>query len=495
MRILLFIFLTGTGTTWGQLTFSGSSNSLGRGTSVSTSIDFFALNTNPSNLGWQSRFYDHKLSFKVFDLSVMTSTPVTIRGSLRAGLEGHTPMATVPDVFWSYWEGPRHDTTFTLEDRLETRDLLTRRSSLKYSRSILGASYTTENYGTFAVQVNTEITGTIQLSERTANLFMLGKINPYFDSLVLSSGEVIANNPSNYSNDTLYQIVHAFSNDTLTVGQQLEGSYFKGMHTRNYSFGWGNTYTTLIPGWETTIGATINFIEGLEYYRWETRNEEFYLQNANGGNQNLSGIYRHPGYGTSVSLGMSLIRNDKFIVGASLNNLGFIRWKGRRGVVVAEYNSVNDKTPFDYPFGTSKYTSYYDQWNQANLYLSSGKNYEEGGSFTTATAANLSLGAQWRASRFVALSSDIVLPVNPNAVGSYRYAYLAFGTELTLKGIGISAGINNNFNRLNVPCGITFGSIRSRAAFTLATGDLLSYLRGRGVNNLSLSAGLTLRFR
>jgi hypothetical protein len=306
---------------------------------------------------------------------------------------------------------------------------------------------------------------------------------------------VVANQPSSYSNDTLAQIVHAFSNDTLTVGQQLNGSHFKALRTRNYSFGWGKDFKVLIPGWATYIGATFNFIEGQAYASWETRDNEFYLQSAKRVKRVNSDTFRNAGYGASVNLAMSLVKNDKLILGASLNNLGFIRWGGKLAGGATKYNSRDEKNVFDYPFGTSKYTSFYDQWAEANIYISTGENYEETGRFTTATAANLSLGSQWRVSRMFSLSSDVILPLNPRAVGNYRHPYVSLGAELVLKGIGFSTGVNNNFDQLNVPFGLTFGSIYSRCAFTLATNNLLNYFVDNTIKNNTLSAGMTLRFK
>lgn len=496
MKYILFTFLLGTCTAFGQLTFSGNSNSMGRGTSVSSSIDYFSLNTNPSNLGWQSKFYNHHLSFKVIDYSGFSASPVTARYLINTATEKNSiPPILIWESLESYKDNVPFDTLWTINDRLEARDLVTERSTLKFNRVLFGGSYQSPNHGTFAVQVNTEFNASFELSENIANLFFLGKINPYFDSLVLASGDVIANDPAYYSNDTLFQIAHAFSNDTLTIGQQLEGSYFKSIYTRNYSFGWGNSYKALLLGWETYIGATINFIEGLRYVDWHTEDNVFYLKDAGRSELQYTQFSRKISNGASVNLGISFIKNDKFILGASINNLGFMHWKAGKYSRTMEYNSLDDSSMFNYAYGVSKDKPFLDQWKEANIFIAASENYSEGTTFNTATAANFSLGSQWKPYSFLSLSSDIVLPLNPNAVGSYQIPYLAFGAEFTNGAIGLSTGINNNFGRANVPLGLTFGSLNSQVTFTIATNNILNYFQENHLKINTASVGCTVRLK
>ncbi len=496
MRLILLLILIGGNQAFGQLSFSGNSNNTGRGTSVSNSIDYFCLNTNPSNLGWQSKYYKHKLSFKVIDITAYSASPVTARYLINTATDKNSlPPALIRESLESYKDNVPFDTLWTVDDRLETRDILTEQSSLKFNRVWFAGSYTSEHYGTFAVQVNTEFNASFKLSENIANLFVLGKINPYFDSLVLASGDVIANDRLNYSNDTLSQIVHAFSNDTLTIGQQLDGSYFKSIYSRNYSFGWGNSYKMLIPGWETYIGATVNFIEGIRYVDWHTKDNVFYLQDAGEQSQEHTKFSRKISNGVSVNLGMSFIKNDKFILGASINNLGFMHWQQRKFSRTMEYNSLDDSTMFNYPFGVSKDKPFYDQWAEANIFIKASENYSEGSTFNTATAANFSLGSHWKPYPFLSLSSDIILPLNPNAVGSYRIPYVAFGAELTNGAVGLSTGINNNFGAVNVPIGLTFGSLNSLVSFTIATNNILNYFQDNHLKINTVSAGCVVRLK
>ncbi len=496
MRTLLFITILFAVNGRAQVTGSSNSSTLGRGTGTAVNIDYFSLATNPSNLGWQSRFYKHKFAFKIFDFSVLAATPVTPRYLYNSAMDGNIINKTVVESFYSYKDGGvGFDTTFSVEGRYELRDLLMKQSSLRYNRILVGASYVTKSHGTFAVQISNEINGSIQLSERTANMLTLGKVNPYFDSLVLSTGEVIANNSAAYTNETLGKVVHAFSNDSLTIGEQLDGSYFKGMKTRNFSIGWGNAYKEVIPGWETFIGVTLNIIQGQEFYDWESKDGEFYMRIASAGVVENTSRMKNPGLGTSVNLGVSFLKSEQFILGVSINNLGFIRWRDQGESSTSEYNSVNDKNMFHYPFGTSKDMSFYDQWVESNMFIATSpiENYEEGGTFTSATASTVNLGAQWKLNKAVSFSSDIIVPLNPNAVGSIRSPYFSLGAQATARLIGVSAGINSNFNKLNVPLGITFGSVYSAVSFTIATNDFTVLFQEGRTKNYSLSAGVVWR--
>lgn len=486
-----------------QINFSGSAFSFGRGTSVSTAIDYFALNSNPSNLGWQSQFYAHKFSFKIWDGSLMVKSKFTdnlganLRGFASGGSSLPLPgIKPIGEISWSYDESIPHDTLLTLDNRLTVRDYLTDRNEVKFNRTLFAGSYHHDKWGTFAIQVNNEIVGSLKFSQNLASLFTLGKVNPYFDSLVLSSGAVIANDPSLYTNSMLVDVVHAFSTDTLTFGEQATGSEIRLIKTRNYSLGWGNEVKQLFPNWQTFIGANLNVIAGNYFIDMVAKDNEFFWRGA-GTSKNVGNSrgFHNPGYGASGSFGMSLIKEKKWILGASLNNLGFIHWRSTNYVTTTEYNSLNEENLFDYPFGTSKDTSYYDQWAAAGLYLSEGENYQEGGRFTTATASNLSLGGQWKANRHIALSADVILPIIPKAIGSYRTIYLAVGTEFEFAHFALSMGMNNNFQQFNLPVGVTFGGLNSMVACTISTMNVLGFFQSTETSTKALAAGLVFRFK
>lgn len=99
------------------------------------------------------------------------------------------------------------------------------------------------------------------------------------------------------------------------------------------------------------------------------------------------------------------------------------------------------------------------------------------------------------ANRFISLSSDLILPINSKAIGSYQTPYIAFGADFLFSKIGFSTGINNNFDQLNVPFGLHFGSVKSRLVFTLSTMDLLNYFEGKNMQNITIATGMQVRFK
>ena len=501
--LILCLALLNEGSSMAQTNFSGSAYAFGRGTGVSTNIDYFALNSNPSNLGWQSEFFQHKMSFKVWDASIAVKTKFTnnLISNLRdyQAEQGPLPLPGIKpigEITWSYDENIPQDTLITLENRLKMRDILAERNVFKFNRTFFAGSYHHEKWGTFAIQVNNEITGSFKFSKNLASLCTLGKMNPYFDSLVLSSGQVVSNDPTLYSNSLLVDVVHAFSVDTLTFGEQVNGSEIKLINTRNYSIGWGNEVRQLFPNWQTFLGANLNLIAGKNFIDMETRDNEFFWKGAGASRPvpNSRG-FRNPGYGFSGSFGVSFMKEKKWILGASLNNVGFIHWRSTKYNSIIQYNSLNEENLFDYPFGTSKDTSYYDQWATAGLYLSGGENYQEGGRFTSATAGNLSLGAQWKPHRMISLSADVILPIIPKAIGSYRTPYVAVGTDFVFNNFGFTMGVTNNLQQFNVPMGVTFGGINSLVAFTISTMNVLGFIQEMTESSISVSSGLILRFK
>ena len=488
---------------FGQLNMPPNSYSAGLGTSITTNIDFAALLSNPSNLGWQHNYYKHQFSFKIFDVSGSYYSPVNANYILNEVVDADlmndeltvkTPFNTVGEILWSYnTKDFRHDTVFTLKERADMSKRLQEKSALSFNRVLFGASYVSPGHGTFAVQVSNEVYSNIQLSANAANLLLLGKVNPYFDSLVLANGTVIPNTYPSVSNDTLSQIVHAFSNNPITVGQQLNGSLFQFMKTRNFTFGWGNTYKELFAGWQTYIGASINFIQGGVYQDWKTIDNEFYMRDASEVTVENTNKKRSPGKGLSLTFGLSLIKNEKLILGASVRNLGGIRWKYSEENGVIDYNSKDDKLVFDYFFGASPDVSFDDQWAQSNLFISKGTNYTEKGKFYTATPATFAIGAKYLVAKPFYVSLDVITPIVQSVVGSMETVYAALGLELELNKFGLTTGINNNFGQFNVPFGITFGSKKSRFTFNISTFDLANYFRGKEMENLTIGAGLVYR--
>ncbi len=493
--LIAFIY---SGIVIGQVTSTTDYNA-GLGTSVCSSIDNNALRFNPSNLGWQHHYYDHQFSLKVFSLNAALYSPVNI-AFVKSHLfpfddkinQLNSPLTEITE---SFEDNGRFDTTFSIADRNSWSNALQNKTSIHYNRVLFGASYVSPKLGTFAVQVSNEFFFQFQFSKDLADLFTLGKANPYFDTLQLTNGTLITNDYPNLSNDTLYDVVHAWSAHPKTIGQMMNGSNIRLLSTRYYSLGWGKSTNTFIPGWETYIGATFNFIQGRKIHDVRVLDNEYYYKNSSAISLSQSDFKQSPGAGASINLGLSFIREGKWFLGASLNNLGFIRWKDNQFNEVSSYNSTTDFEVFDQTFGKSPTTSFFYQWSFMKLGIKDSKDFNDSARFTTATAANFSFGTKRIITDYFNVSSDLVLPLNPNAIGNAQQPYISLGAELVAKKIGLTVGVNNYFSQLNVPMGITFGSRKSTCQFSITTLDMVNYFEKEKMQNLSLGASFSIRLK
>lgn len=469
----------------------------GLGTATCTSIDYNALRTNPSNLGWQSKFYKHQFSFKIYDLNGSLYSPVNVSFFKNNLLPFDEKLENLNNAFSeiteSYEDNARFDTTFTLNERLSWSNALQNKTAIQYHTILFGASYVSPKYGTFAIQVSNDFFFQFQCSKDIADLFTLGKANPYFDSLVLSNGTVIPNNYPNLSNDTLNDVVHAWSTQPKTIGQMMNGTNITLLHTRYYSFGWGKTFKTIVPGWQTYLGSTLNFIQGRKMHDVRVINNEYYYRNTSAVNFNQSDFKQSPGAGASINLGLTLIKDDKWFIGASLNNLGFIRWHDTKNSEVSSYNSTTDFEVFDQTFGKSPTTSFFNQWFFMKLGIKDSKDFNDSVRFTTPTAANFSFGGKRIFNQYLTASGDFVLPINKYAIGNLQQPYVAAGIECDLKYIGITVGVNNHFSQFNLPFGLSFGSRKAKYSFTLSTYDLVNYFEKQNMQNITIAGSFVIR--
>lgn len=487
-----------------QLSFSGDYHSMGRGANNSFNIDNASLNTNPSNLGWQSKYYEHKLSINFRDYGFASYSPLLSNSvrkffkanrydSIPAGA-ARAPLTLPSELFNGDVEQGRYDTLMPRYERQDIKTALMKDNIFRSSSTLFGFTYVTPSSGTFSVQVGTEFTGRFNISDNLSDLWVFGKTASYFDTLVLADGKKLPNDSVYYENHILYDVVHAFSNDTLTLAEQLDGTQIEFIGTRNYTVGWGQEINSNINNATLFVGANLNIIEGLSYFKFDSFDDAVQIDVAT--SSTINDRRTNAGMGSSVSFGATMIKNDSWFMSAGVNNLGAIRWTQRKEGVSLSYDSESGEGFFKYPFGTDKFIQFDDQWDDAGVSLiNDSTSAEQNVSFTRATAANASLGTKYRFNEYFSVGGDFIMPLNRKAVGSLTQYYASAAAEMSFRKFGMFSGVNNYNGQLNVPLGFSFGGPDTMIEMGFAVSDLLGYFRQASDITFSFSIGSVFRFK
>jgi len=498
--LLLIVCLRGIN----QTSYTGNAFSVGSGCGAAFNIDDNALNTNTSNLGWQSQFSDHKLSVSLQETNLASFSPVvsySVRKFFQAsrydsltGSEARAPLSLPRESFFGGNDSVTYDTLVHYSQRLELKEALMKNNQFKFNTTDIGFTVVTPASGTFSVHVGREFSGKFRISDNLSDLWVLGKIAPYYDTLVLYDGKKLPNDSTFYENHILHEVAHAYSADSVSLADQLDDTEVAYMSVRNYTLGWGSVFNSPFAGFDLYLGGNINLIEGLGYFHFYGQDGIINVDLA--GSNVINGRRANAGMGASLSFGGTLVKNNKLFLSMAINNIGAIRWSERKGGTSALFDSENDTGFFAYPFGTNNYFQFNDQWEEAGINIANGTTVGTSGvSFWRATAGNLTLGSKILAGNHFAFGGDAIIPINGRALGGYEHAYIAAAAQMYFNKFGMTSGVNNFNQALNIPLGFTFGSQATQIEFTLSTADVLAYFKKDNDLSFSLAFGTKFRFR
>jgi hypothetical protein len=497
-----------------QQAIMGNFRSVGMGGGYMFNIDDAALNSNPSLLGWQSHHFDHKFAITFKDIYAVSYSPVVSYAIDQFGLsefnadeddggEGFVDLGALEvgfEMLESYDHSTQtyntYDTNVSQQNRALYKTALMRNNSTRINNTILGLSYTSENHGTFAFRIQEATSIKMKLSDKLAELTAFGKTASYFDSLVLINGSHIGNDISNYQDSILSQVHTSFSNDTLTIGEIMNGSNLEFLQTRTYSLGWGDQYQLNNEDVALFLGANLNVIEGLNLITLSGTDNEIVIANFSKGKLRKSPTI-NTGLGASVSFSGTIAYQKKWLLSVGMNHLGYIHWKKRkRKAGHGVYSAQGDNEQFaSYAYGVSPATYFNDQLEEANfnwdeVNVNTGK-----ASIIEATPANIHLGIRKQFGSWFSIGGNIVSPIIKSAPGSMDRAVLSANYEFTFKKFTYFGGLNNMNRTTSLPLGFSIGSRKSKWEVGLSIPDLLGYLKKSRTNNYGVGVGVTYRIK
>ena len=475
-----------------QLENSSFTNA-GRGCATTFATDYEALGINPANLGWASKYDGKKFTMGFAEYGVSISSSALTKDQLRNSV-------------YSIISGNSNNLTY--QDKVNAANSFAQAgTTMNIDASVFGAALNTKKAGGFAFRINDHMQLYTQFGSNAANLFFLGKTSSIFDSLtiVTSAGTTqnIANHP-NLSPDSAKLVTQGYSNAPQLLSRVLNGSQMKLTWTREYNLSYGRK----ILGHDSTFalygGIGIKYVQGLALIDIQSTNNQLsgyssispafgvnYGAAAQEANQitQSGGLPKTVGNGYGFDFGLNIIIKNKFKIGAAVNNVGSIVWKG---------NAYTLKDTFLVKTTNTGLQNYNMVSQLANMFGSGGLvNVQAAQSITTQLPGMIRAGASLLLGRVAEIGVDFIMPVTSNAVpGSIQNPVISTGGDLMpVKWLKIQAGFVTGGNYGNqVPVGIMFIGKGGAYEAGVASRDVVTFFTQHGPN-ISLSMGfMRMRF-
>ncbi|HVA99463.1 MAG TPA: DUF5723 family protein, partial [Bacteroidia bacterium] len=299
----------------------------------------------------------------------------------------------------------------------------------------------------------------------------------------------------------------AYQNSNITskyISQELAGTNISFYHYRELNIDYGRKLFSI---GDSLGGKNAVFYGGMGIkYLWGLGDLEAVITNGgvnahssfsnsyniNYGNiqnfspQNVGNLFNSVGNGAAIDLGLSVIVNNKLTLGISATDLGKIHWTHNL------LTAVDTTMP-----NLNSSNTGLNSWNFGNSGFSIGNNsianFKPGPDYDIYLPSKLRTGAAFQLTKKIQIAADAVFPLN-TASGNLLNPYYALGGEFDIsKFFKFSTGVAGNSDYgFSIPFGITL-SAHNYIEFSLATGDVLTYLDRNKDPHISMAVGI-LRF-
>ncbi|HSZ24539.1 MAG TPA: DUF5723 family protein, partial [Cytophagaceae bacterium] len=384
-----------------------------------------------------------------------------------------------------------HYKSVNLNDKISAANTFANNTvSINFDFTLLGISFQDEKFGGLAFSIRESFRYYSNITPTAADFAFRGGTSSLFQSLVLSNGTTVANNPNNYSqyeNGSGVTIDSGKTNTPFTMGQVIGKSKIKQNWYRDYSLSYGrkiidNNGIQLYGGVGVKYEVGYNYIDitsdGSKVNGNVALNPITNPVNTLGAtspSNALNNKYQPIGNGYGFDLGLSLSIKQKYKIGVSAVNIGSINYG--KNVYSIKDTSIS-------AVGV----------NQTEGFKAVGEAIRWQGekSLKVSLPAMLRAGASMSLLNYkLEIGIDAIVPLN-NAAGNYNNVLIAVGGDYKiLKTIKLSSGFNmggNTAKKFNLPLGITF-SFNKTLEFGIASRDVISYFIKTG-NSYSLAAGI-----
>jgi hypothetical protein len=446
------------------------------GVATTFATDYQAIGINPANLGYGRTNEGKKFTLGLFEVAANVY---------------HEGMGTKD--FGSYLIDAE-DSDLTLEDRIKAAQTFeTNTVSMNFDFTVFGLAYQDEKFGGLAVTVRESFRYFSILNPTASDYTFRGATSMVFDSLILSDGSVVPNDPNNYSS---YQsggvtIDSGKTNTPFSMGRIVGNSKVKQHWYRDYCVSYGRKvydkngvqlYAGLgakyVAGYNymdiTSDGQTVKGIVALNPIT-----EPVETLGATSPSNTSNNNYQSIGKGYGIDLGLTLSIKQKYKFGVSAVNIGSVTYNKN---IYSIQDSLIYKVAFNEKTGF-KGVGEIVRWQGESKHK-------------VALPAMLRMGASMSMLDYkLEVGVDAIVPLN-DAAGNFDKVWLGVGGDYKVgKILKLSTGFNmggNTAKKFNLPLGITF-SFNNTVEFGVATRDILSYFQKVG-NSYSAAVGV-LRIR
>lgn len=419
--------------------------------------DWEAVGVNPANLGFK----------KTKRLSV---------GALNYGLSIQSTALDLENLSTAFFDTKK---SFGTEAKQKFIQLFSADGGIKSNFNInwLAASVKIPKIGGFAINVRDRISFSTQLNSQLTDVLFNGTNSNIFSGALPTSAELFDGSTTEYLH--YRELNFAYGTKIAELGKKDDKGkkkidLFAGI---GYKILWGIGNTNI-------AAANGNFTARSAYSKSFDINygvvNNYQLENA-------SNLFNSAGIGAAWDFGATLVFDKSIKFAASIIDLGSINWK--RNVLEASNDTINTLLP------TEDGISNFDLSNQTDLlYGSNGiLNFKEAGDYKTQLNSKLRLGTGIALSKNLEIAYDIVFPLNELNT-NLKTSYFAIGGQYKLLDlVTISSGYSGNETYgYSVPFGLKFATF-GITEFSVATNDILTYLRNDRNTHFSLAVGV-LRF-
>jgi hypothetical protein len=455
----------------------------GRAAATTFVTDYQAIGINPANLGWAGRWPKKKLSIGLAEASFSAYSEALKREDLHASVLG------------------RFNDLNQEQKTAAAKDFANAGVTVNVDIMSFGAAFRTDAFGGLGFQVRDRAQWNSVFGPLASDLLFMGSSSSYFDQLVLSSGDTIPN-AIGLSQATVDQIVEGIRNgEPLTLSTLFKGTHVSFTWYREYDLSYGRSIIHN-DALEFYAGVGLKYLSGIGILDLSTDASGTYTAfsalspffDVDYGKATLSTnatarnsfLPRAVGHGFGLELGLSAIIAQKWKVGASVTNIGSIKWEGN-------VYSANDA------FVTSLISDGLDSYDVLDgiddiVSENNTDSWQSEGSRSVALPTNVRLGAGLVLGDLAEVGADVVLPMNDEP-GNYNKAVLGIGGDLRpVKWLQLSAGVVTGGDYdTKLPVGITFDVGQGTWEFGVASRDAITYFTENNPT-VSLCVGF-LRFR
>lgn len=460
-----------------------SFGSTGRAAATTFLTDYQACGVNPANLGWKWRFEGKHVAFGLLEGTYAVHSDALKRSDFRD---------RVLNTDFRFTEAEKEEAAqaFANAGAMAGADLMS-----------VGFSFAHERFGGLAFQVRDRVQVSAKLGPRMSDIMFKGYRADYFDLLVLATGDTVANY-ANMSPDSLAMVILGVATEPLLLGRVVNGTDIGLNWYREFNFSYGR-HLVRTDNFELDLGVGLKYLLGIGIIDVRARNnqldgfsslsDDFQIDYQNAefvpGARLTGGMVAFPktvGSGFGVDLGVSMLINGSWKLGASVTDLGSIRWKGN--VYTASEGSlvelaINGLENLDIISGLEDFVT------------SSGVlNWERAQERNMALPSTARIGAGKLLGEWGEVGLEAVLPLN-DATGNLLGPVFGAGADIRpLRWFQISTGVVGGGDMpAKVPVGITLIAGNGTWECGLASRDVITYFTQ--VNpTLSLGLGF-LRFR